>query len=317
MEQKQSAVGVGKTRMELCDMNDSINSKYINRFCWPLLTEWVFALVFYFGAIAMSITGSISLVVGSVTVCLSYFALFNSMHAAAHRHFSGGLKKYRWIDESIGRITGVLTQVPYRPFAKIHIAHHKNTGVFGADPDFVPFPSFRLMNKYYFLSYLLQVGSIIPIFNKFMMKRLPKFIRQRLEFRKDKIINRQLAITLLIVLTTFAAGYGSYGLWLFYFPFLLQRYMLMVGFMWLPHVSGFSGRYVNTRSLITPIINRISFMKLIDFHAEHHLYPSVPSSYLRKLHFEIIDELDENKVVYVGRFNKKPWKPSRAGTVAH
>ena len=298
-------------------MNDLISSKYSNRLCLPLLTEWVVALVFYFGAITMSITGSISLIAGSVTVCLSCFAFFNSMHAAAHRHFSGGIKKYRWIDESIGRITGVLTQIPYRPFAKMHMAHHKNTGVFRADPDFAGLQSFKLVNKYYFLSYLVQVGSIIPIFNKFMIKRLPEVVQEALEFRKDKTINRQLAITLLVVLTTFATGYGSYGLWLFYFPFLLQRYVLILVFMWLPHVSGLSGRYENTRSLITPIINRISFIKLVDFHAEHHLYPSVPSSYLRKLHFEIIDELDENKVVYVSRFNKKPWKPSRAGTVAH
>ena len=115
---------IESTGLEFFKMNDSISSKYSNRLCLPLLTEWVVALVFYFGAITMSITGSISLIAGSVTVCLSCFAFFNSMHAAAHRHFSGGIKKYRWIDESIGRITGVLTQIPYRPFAKMHMAHH-------------------------------------------------------------------------------------------------------------------------------------------------------------------------------------------------
>ena len=316
MEQKQSAVGVGKTRMELCDMNDSINSKYINRFCWPLLTEWVFALVFYFGAIAMSITGSISLVVGSVTVCLSYFALFNSMHAAAHRHFSGGLKKHRWIDKTIGKISGLLIQIPYGPFAKIHMEHHKNTGVFGSDPDFLPFPSFRMMNKYFFISYSVQVGATIPFFNKYMIKRLPKIIRQRLEARKDKTISRQIGSTVIILVATVVSGYGAYGLWLFFFPFILQRYFLIACFMWLPHLSLKSSKYENTRSLITPVINRLSFMKLVDFHMEHHLYPSVPSSYLRKLHFEISGELDENKAVYVGRFSKKPWRPSRAGAAS-
>lgn len=288
-------------------MNGSVANKYSRKFCLPLLVEWIVALVFYFAAITMSIVGSISLIAGSVIVCLSYFALFNSMHAAAHRHFSGGLKKYRWIDKTIGKISGLLIQIPYGPFAKIHLDHHKNTGVFGSDPDFVPFPSLRLMNKYYLLSYLMQVGSIIPIFNKQMIKRLPKFIRQRLEFRRNKTIDRQLAITLVTVLATVLTGYGHYGLLLIYFPFLLQRYVLMVYFMWLPHVSGSSDRYKNTRSLITPLINRVSFIKLMDFHTEHHLYPSVPSSYLRKLHFDIIDELDENKVIYVGRFTRKPW----------
>jgi len=282
--------------------------KYTNKFCKPLLVEWFAGLLFYFIAVALTIDGSIPLAIGSITICLSYFILFNSMHAAAHRHFSGGLSKYLWVDKTIGKTSGVLTQIPYKPFANLHIEHHKNTGTFGSDPDFIPFPSFRLMNRYYFLSYLIQVGSIIPIFNKYMIKRLPKFVRQRLEFRKNKTIDRQLGITLLVVLATVVTGYGSYGLWLIYFPFLLQRYVLMVLFMWLPHVSGTSDRYKNTRSLITPLINRVSFIKLVDFHTEHHLYPSVPSSYLRKLHFEIIDELEENKVVILGRFNRKPWK---------
>jgi fatty acid desaturase len=298
--------------MELHKMNDSVTEKYSKRFCLPLLAEWVVALVFYFGAIVMSLVGSISLIVGSIIVCLSYFALFNSMHAAAHRHFSGGIKKYRWVDNSIGKISGLLIQVPYRPFANIHMEHHKNTGVFGSDPDFLPFPSFRMMNKYFFISYSVQVGATIPIFNKYMIKRLPKIIRQRLEARKDKAISKQIGATVIIFIATIASGYGAYGLWLFFFPFIMQRYFLIACFMWLPHLSLKSGRYENTRSLITPVVNRISFMKLVDFHLEHHLYPSVPSSYLRKLHFEILDELDQNKAIYTSRFTRKPWKKQSA-----
>jgi fatty acid desaturase len=34
-------------------------------------------------------------------------------------------------------------------------------------------------------------------------------------------------------------------------------------------------------------------MKLVDFHMEHHLFPSVPSSHLRKVHFDVLGVLDE------------------------
>jgi beta-carotene hydroxylase len=289
-------------------MDNSVTNKYSKKFCLPLLVEWFIAVLFYFGAITMSIGGSISLVVGSIIVCLSYFSLFNSMHSSAHRHFSGGLNKHRWVDKTIGQISGLLIQIPFKPFRKIHLEHHNNTNIKGIDPDYTQHKKFSEINKYVFLSYLIQVAISFPFLGQRFLKRLPAPIQKRLKNRRHKSITMQIRATYAILIVSVFLGYGAYAFWLLLFPYLVQRYYLAIAFMWMPHISGDSSRYGNTRNLVTPLINGISFMKLVDFHTEHHLYPSIPSSYLRKLHFEIIDELDENKVIYIGRFNKKPWK---------
>ena len=289
-----------------------ITAKYTNKFCKPIFAEWLTGLVLYVGAIVLTLSNFVSLFFGSLIMCLSYLILFNSVHEAGHRHFSLNIKKYRWIDVAIGNVSAFLTQMSYGSFTKMHLEHHKNTNIRGSDPDFLPNLSFRLINRYFVLSYFLRTVLATPLLGAFVEKKLPPYIIKKWEFRKNNgtlmYTDNQVRITHFIVLATIFAGYGKYGFWLIFFPYILNRYILMVVFMWLPHRSEESTRYKNTRNQITPFLNRFSIIKGIDFHLEHHLYPSVPSSHLRKLHFEVLEDLDRNKAVYVGRFTGKPWK---------
>ena len=238
-------------------------------------------------------------------MCLSYFLLFNSIHSSVHRHISGNKEKYRWLDKIIGRTSGFLTQISFRQFAKIHLEHHNNTNIKGVDPDYTQHKKFSGINKYVLLSYLIQVAISIPFLGERFRKRLPAQIQKRLKNREDKSITIQIRATYTILIVSTIFGFGAYAFWLLLFPYLLLRYFTQIAFQWLPHISGDSSRYKNTRDLVTPLINRVSFMKLVDFHMEHHLFPSVPSTKLRKVHFEIVDVLDENNSIYINRFTRK------------
>lgn len=292
--------------MEEKELN--IVKKYSGKFCTPLLVEWIMALILYFGSAALSLGHFLPLFAGSAIMCLSYFLLFNSMHASSHRHISGNIDRHRWIDKTVGRTSGLLIQIPFRPFAKIHLTHHNNTNVKGEDPDYTQHKKFSEINKYVVFAYLIQVAISVPFLGKKILGRLPVQIQKRLKSRKDKSITTQIRVTYVILIVSVIFGYGAYAFWLLLFPYLVQRYFLAIAFMWLPHVSGDSSRYINTRDLVTPLINRISFMKLVDFHMEHHLFPSVPSTHLRKVHFEVSDVLNKNKSVYINRFTGKPWQ---------
>ena len=290
-----------------------VTAKYTDSFCKSLFVEWVIGLIVYILAIALSINHSISLPIGSAIIFLSYIAMFNAIHSASHNHFSRNISKYKWMDRAIGEISANLTHISYEPFRKTHAEHHKHTNVRDMDPDFLPnFKSGKLF-LYVFLFTLMRVFLAIPFLGKILIKTLPSKISQRWEYRRKigffiQTDNRTRTFCM-IILMTILTGYGAYGFWLVFLPHILQTYIIVFVFMWLPHRSRKPSRYENTRDQITPLINRASFfVAAIDFHMEHHLYPSVPQPYLRKLHFEILDELDKNKAVYVSRFTGKPLK---------
>jgi fatty acid desaturase len=266
-------------------------------------------LMLYVGALVLSFNGTVPLFIGSTIMFLSYLLLFNSMHSAIHRHFSRNVKKNLWIDKLIGNTSAILIHISYKPFADLHIRHHKNTNQIGLDPDFIPNITLKLINKYFLVLYVIRTISAIPILRKAMFKLLPLSVAEKLEFRRKNgtpmYTNKKIIITHGAIFATILTGYGAYGFWLIFVPLLVNQYILVVFFMWLPHKAGNTGRYQDTRDQMTPILNRLSFVKVVDFHLEHHLHPSVPSPYLRKLHFEILNDLDKNKGVYVGRFTGK------------
>lgn len=296
----------------MTDTSIDISQKYTGKFCKPLFLEFVMGFTLYFGSIALSISHSVSLFTASIIMCLSYVVLFNSMHSAIHRHFSRNVKKNLWIDRLIGNTSAILIHISYKPFADLHIRHHKNTNQIGLDPDFIPNITLKLINKYFLVLYVIRTISAIPILRKAMFKLLPLSVTEKLEFRRKNgtpmYTNKKIIITHGAIFATILTGYGAYGFWLIFVPLLVNQYILVVFFMWLPHKAGKTGRYQDTRDNITPLLNRLSFVKVVDFHLEHHLHPSVPSPYLRKLHFEILNDLDKNKGVYVGRFTGKTSK---------
>ena len=286
-------------------------SKYTRNFSWPLVFEWIMGLMLYVGALVLSFNGTVPLFIGSTIMFLSYLLLFNSMHGAGHKHFSRNIKRNRWMDTVIGEVSANLIHISYNPFTKMHLEHHRNTNVRDLDPDFLPNFKFGMLNLFFIFSSIIRIVAAVPIIGKAIIKMLPKTVEHKWESRKkDGLLlytDNRTRVTHIIILAFIFLGYGSYGFWLVFLPFTLHRYTLMIVFMWLPHRSRKSAKYENSRDQITPLLNRLSFMKGLDFHLEHHLYPSIPTSHLRKLHFEIRDDLDKNKGSYLGRFSGKPW----------
>lgn len=290
-----------------------ITAKYTNSFCKSLFAEWVIGLIVYILAIALSINHSISLPIGSAIMFLSYNILFTSMHAAGHKHFSRNISKYEWMDRVIGEVSGTLIQVSCKSWTKRHNEHHEHTNVRDMDPDFLPNFKSRKLFLFVILATLMRAVLAIPFLGKKIIKMLPSSIRQPWESRKKNELfihtDNKTRTTYAIILTTILSGYGAYGFWLVFLPFILHSYAMVIIFMWLPHRSRKSSKYEDTRDQITPLLNRTALFIGADFHLDHHLYPSVPCPYLRKLHFEILEDLDRNKAVCVGRFTGKPWKP--------
>jgi fatty acid desaturase len=289
-----------------------ITAKYTNSFCKLIFVEWAIGLIVYILAIALSINHSVSLPIGSAIMFLSYNILFTSMHAAGHGHFSRNISKYKWMDRVIGEVSANLIQVSYKFWTNRHNEHHQHTNVRDMDPDFLPNFKSRKLFSYVILATLMRAVFAIPFLGKITFKKMPSKIREPWESRKTKKLfihtDNKTRTTYAIILTTILSGYGAYGFWLVFLPFLLHSYAMVIIFMWLPHRSRKSSKYKDTRDQITPLLNRTVLFIGADFHLEHHLYPSVPCPHLRKLHFEILDELDENKAVCVGRFTGKPLK---------
>jgi beta-carotene hydroxylase len=282
-----------------------IIKKYSGRFPKLLVLGWFLGLSMYAGSIFACWFLNFSIFPAFVIASLSSFMLFSSMHSAAHNHFSVG--GFKGLNAFIGHSSATATQFSFTQFAKLHKDHHENTNIKGEDPDYVRLNSPMRAVAYSTKSYFVQVLCAIPVINNVVISRLPKFGRDRIKKYTTSFSIWQVRLTYVVLFASLYFGFAEYVLGLWIIPHLVNRFRLIIFFMWLPHKTGETSFYRNTRAQITPIVDGISFVKEMDYHLIHHLYPSVPLSNLKKVYIELTENLNKNNCAITNRITGEPW----------
>jgi fatty acid desaturase len=162
-----------------------------------------------------------------------------------------------------------------------HLVHHKHTHVPG---DTEPYGSFR--NIWDYVRTLPMTGFFFPFWKMSVLAPFnwfPTFIKSRSQQKQVKEDNYGLAIWILLVAIA-AILFPFETMKCYFLPILF--YFPMVFYTSIPeHYDCNEGTNIltNTRTLESNRLFKFIFWNG-NYHAEHHLYPGVPSQNLPKLH---------------------------------
>jgi fatty acid desaturase len=237
---------------------------------WPTLCLAAFALLFW---CSVGLLGSAWALAPWATLPLStagVYMSFTPLHEACHRSVS---RRHRWLNEAIGWACVVpFFIVPYPAFRWIHLRHHSHTNDPVLDPDHS-----RIENP------LLNILSL-----------LPNYVYQIACHRHS--IDRSILLSSVLYLCAVVAALGA-GIRLGWGSFLLQFWVLPAAlgvlvcglvFDYLPHhphevtraedlygctnvIDGFASVGSGSSNLL---LTCLTFGQ--NYHAIHHLYPTVP-----------------------------------------
>jgi fatty acid desaturase len=212
--------------------------------------------------------------------------LFAPMHECVH----SSAFKNRGLNILVGRICGAIIMRPFLYFKYRHMAHHTFTQHPEGDPDRVDFP--RDMKEY--LLHISSVNIWYRMLKNLCFLSLGKFSEEEREFIPKSefrpVVNE--ARTMLLLYVVIAGVSIYYQSWLAVYIWVLPRMLgepALRAFRMIEHtgMAESPNMLENTRTTRTNFLVRFFYWNM-PYHAEHHLYPSVPFHTLPRLHREKI-----------------------------
>lgn len=212
------------------------------------------------------------------------------LHDFAHYRFLNGHKQFSdWVCDLLIAWPILTTVASYRGN---HLAHHRYANT-DQDPDWVfklgkrkfTFPKAWQEGVVDLVSYLLVVGSIIDIFG--MLHRLKAAEKPPLSYR---LLRLGFYIAMAVLFT--ALGIWADVLLYWVVPYLTTFFLFMHIRSVAEHFGSmdYSHELGGTRSVLPYFWERAFFAPHnVNYHLEHHLYPSVPSYRLPRLHAVLME----------------------------
>ncbi len=205
--------------------------------------------------------------------------LFTLEHEATHKTpFASPI-----LNETIGRLAGLVLILPFEWFRYFHLSHHKYTNQPGMDPELDhPKPSSRQSWLWYVTGIPYWRAQIVLIFRlAFDRKVDTSFLPEAALPRIRREAQVMLALYEIALISLFLS---PILFWLWILPVLLGQPFLR---MYLLAEHGdcppLANMLENSRTTLTNRIVRFVAWNM-PYHAEHHSYPAVPFHKLPALH---------------------------------
>jgi fatty acid desaturase len=190
------------------------------------------------------------------------FAAFTPLHDGVH----GSISRHRWINETAGRLGGMVLGGSFAAFRHAHLEHHRHTNEPGLDPDLWSGQGPKLQLP---LRWLTQEARHYVVY-------LQGWGRRPLPERVDFLLtNGALAAAMA---WSWRAGLGWEVLAFWFLPGRLASALLAFSFDYLPHqphgIPASVDRYRATHVLTDPFLTPLFLYQ--NYHLIHHLHPGVP-----------------------------------------
>ena len=256
--------------------------QYMGDFAWPTVILGFSVTLGYLATALLAVTGIMPLLLAIPLLMVLTYASYTIMHEAVHGSISGSNSSLRWLNELLGYMAGWVLMIPLTAHRHEHLAHHRNTNVPDADPDYLitdmtrsPFHTMRaafrvLVNQYsYYLKNRWQVGAK----------------SQNLYFCLEIFANLSLRAAII------AQGYWLEGVSLFLLTSLAGVALVMYLFAYIVHRPHDAvGSYVDTSTIVIPgVTGKVltAMWGFQNYHSIHHLFPRVPFYRYKQLFGEI------------------------------
>lgn len=237
----------------------------VPRFAWPTLTLFGLALCMWIASSALAVAGAWPCAVAIAVNWLALYMFFTVAHEASHHAASASRPLNSWL----GRIaTFFVGPIGFSVWRYVHMQHHRNVNVAGADPDYESSHSSGWKRP---LRWLTMDVNYLRFY-------LPRRMKRPAAERREMTLT--IAVFIGLGVAAVVVDWGWWFVALVLIPARLNALGLGWAFDYLPHCRLRSeaevSRFGATR-------NRIGFERLItplalyqNYHLVHHLHPRVP-----------------------------------------
>lgn len=256
--------------------------RYMGEFGWPTL---LLALVVCGGYIATPLLvfqGELGLGGGVLVMAVCTYASYTVMHDAVHGAIAGRYTSVRWLNSTLGYLSGFVLGIPFTAHRHEHITHHRHTNDDQLDPDHQISRMTQSPWHAISCSWELVVGNLTYYRNS----------RWKIASSKEKaLFLLELLVALGARFALMAQDFWLEGTVLFIFGPCIGLVSLIYLFAYIvhhPHQQ--TGRYVDTSTIEVAGIwgAAITWMWLFqNYHSIHHLFPKVPFYRYRALYRDI------------------------------
>ena len=288
---------------------------------YHLLEVWgVIALAWYCSAVVWPITSGVTSLVGYfvavVVIASRQHALMVLTHDSIHKRLSRGL----WFNDGLARYTAAFPIfISLAKWRFIHLDHHQSTYT-ADDPDRAIYARYPLgkrkflrlllrdicgLNVLSTLKYFIDLPWITPEFNRrFLGESRAAQYRQVADMRAFALFWLVIVVCGLILGgNQVAVWFGLY--WLVPYCTFTQVFFRVRGAIEHGNVPDPQNPYQQTRTYFLPSALGFFFApKQVNYHLEHHLYPSVPFFHLPRLHVLLRQTIYPTEAAYYETFSE-------------
>lgn len=215
---------------------------------------------------------------------------------AAHDCGHNSFAKSRRLCRVLGTILSTPLLVNFSAYRYLHFEHHKLTNVDGDTQR--PREYKNILSYFFSIFHLKFLYRFIELSVKSLCNQFHSCVRNR-KAKKEIQIDSIFLLTFIILIV---AAICFYPILIFkYYLMPIIFYLMMVFFFTMAEHSGCektSNQQLNARSMHSNQFFRFFFWNF-NYHAEHHVYPNIPSSNLEKLHKLIGDSFKYHHKSYI------------------
>lgn len=213
--------------------------------------------------------------------------LFTLLHETVHRTPFRSI----WINKLVGRICGIILILPADWFGYFHLAHHRFTQEPDRDPELAEGKP-ETVSQYIFHVSGIAVwrGHIVTLLRNAVWLNTDSFVPPRGKARVMR--EAQVSTVLYLGLLAGSVWAGSTMLiWIWIIPLLVGQPFLRL-YLLAEHgrCAFVANMFENTRTTFTNRLVRWLAWNM-PYHAEHHVYPSVPYHKLPLFHAKTFEHL--------------------------
>ncbi|MEP6390670.1 MAG: fatty acid desaturase [Halioglobus sp.] len=259
--------------------------QYMGSFAWPTMILGLAASTLYFAMPFLVYSGLVPFLLAAPLMVVLTYASYTALHEAAHVSISGSHQRWRWINEWVGYLSGLVMGIPLTAHRFEHLTHHRHTNDAELDPDFAlsgltqsPASAVRSAGRAIFENYRHYMNKQWAQGREKQNRTFCLEIAASIAIRVAVVLLTDPGVTIALFLI---AGIGGTILLGFLFAYLVHY----------PYED--VGRYVDTATIVAGgrMNTVITWLWLFqNYHSIHHLFPRVPFYQYRKV-FESIEPI--------------------------
>lgn len=260
--------------MSVQEMNKralQVAMSHMGEFAWPTALLGVITTAGFIVTPILVMQQQLGLGWATALMALLTYLAYTIMHDSVHGAIAGRYTSWRWINSTLGYLSGFILGIPFTAHRHEHLTHHRHTNDPKLDPDFQ-------------ISHMTQSPWMAVLCSWELVWGNYTFYRKQRWAKAPKAEKIKLCLEVVIAAVA-RVGLMSFDFWLeglalFLVGPIIGLTCLIYLFAYIVHRPHQEvGRYVDTSTIEVPgFMGRVMTWAWMfqNYHSIHHLFPKVP-----------------------------------------